>query len=116
MHYGAQAAVLGGIDQYFNRDIVVIHGKAPGADVYADKWAKSVGHEPLVFPADWDVEPRRAGYIRNQQMLDEGKPDVVWAFVNKPLEDSDGTKMMVDIACTGGVPCYVVERISPLNS
>lgn len=33
-----------------------------------------------VFKADWDKHGKAAGPIRNQQMLDEGKPDLVLAF------------------------------------
>ena len=32
------------------------------------------------YPAQWDVYGRRAGPIRNQEMIDEGKPDGVVAF------------------------------------
>lgn len=112
--YGFQAAVLSGVDTYLN-GAVIIHGAASGADRYADKWAKEngkvVGENLLPFPADWDAFGKRAGYIRNQQMLDDGRPGVVLAFVDKPLAESKGTKMMVDIASTAGVPCYVVEKI-----
>ena len=92
---------------------VVINGAAKWADSLADFYARSMSLEVEAYPADWSQYGKRAGYVRNSQMLTEGKPDVVWAFVDKPLAESRGTKMMVDIARKGGVPCYVVEAISP---
>lgn len=50
------------------------------------------------FPADWDKYGKRAGYLRNVQMLDEGKPDLVVAFPG-----GKGTAMMVKLAKERGV-------------
>lgn len=58
----------------------VIHGGARGADTMAGDWARSVHLRATVFKADWDRLGNRAGPIRNQQMIDEGKPQVVAAF------------------------------------
>lgn len=58
----------------------IIHGAARGADTMAGEFARASGKEELAFPADWKTHGRRAGPIRNQQMLDEGKPDCVIAF------------------------------------
>jgi hypothetical protein len=59
---------------------VIIHGDARGADRMAGQWAKRQGIPVEVYPADWQRHGRAAGAIRNQQMLDEGKPDHVFAF------------------------------------
>lgn len=59
---------------------VVIHGGASGADRLAAEWADLAMREVLRFPADWRTHGRAAGPIRNQQMLDEGQPDLVVAF------------------------------------
>lgn len=59
---------------------LLIHGDAPGADKMADAWAKEVGVEVRAFPANWDAFGPGAGPIRNQCMLDYGKPDGVVAF------------------------------------
>lgn len=40
-------------------------------------------------------------------MLDEGKPDLVLAFVDKPLDQSKGTAHMVRIATEAGVAVEV---------
>lgn len=95
-------------------DMVVIEGKCPygGADRHAEDWARNFATEHLSFPADWNTHGRAAGPIRNQRMLDEGKPDMVWAFVDKPLAESRGTSDMVRRAMTAGLPTYVVERVT----
>lgn len=95
--------------------IVVIHGAAPGADSLAGRCAEALGLTVEAYPADWAKHGKRAGYLRNKQMLDEGKPDVVWAFVDKPLVESKGTAMMVDLARGAGVPVYVVEHIPSIE-
>lgn len=59
---------------------LVIHGAASGADTLAGLWAKANGIPVLSFPADWTRYSNRAGPLRNQQMIDEGKPDLVVAF------------------------------------
>lgn len=64
---------------------VVIHGAAKGADRMADRWvqemrAGGVDIQLIRVPADWERHGRHAGPIRNQQMLDEHKPDLVIAF------------------------------------
>lgn len=92
---------------------LVIHGDAPGADAWADYWAKAYGWDVAAYPADWKNLPRwEAGPRRNQQMLDEGKPDIVIAFkdnFNWKL-DKGGTEDMVKRAKAAGVPTYVVSR------
>ena len=91
---------------------VVINGAAPGADSLGAACARLAGLEVETYSADWKRYGKRAGFIRNTQMLKEGKPDVVYAFVDKPLTESRGTAMMVKIAQDAGVPVTVIERLS----
>lgn len=60
--------------------ITIISGGARGADSLAIKWAKFFGCKLKEFPADWHKYGKSAGAIRNQQMIDEDKPDFVVAF------------------------------------
>lgn len=88
--------------------VTIISGGAKGADALAAEFAKS--RQPCIheeYPADWDRYGKRAGYVRNQQMLDEGKPDLVIAFYSG-TERSKGTAMMVDIARKAGVECWEI--------
>jgi len=86
--------------------VTVIHGACrTGADRWADEWAV-VNWCPIEeYPAQWDAFGRGAGPIRNQRMLDEGKPDLVVAFPG-----GRGTKDMVRRAKAAGVPV----RMTPL--
>lgn len=59
---------------------MVLHGAATGADSLADRWARQQLIAQTRFAADWDAHGKAAGPIRNQQMLDEGRPDLVIAF------------------------------------
>ncbi len=65
---------------------LLIHGDAPGADRMAGRWAQRRGITVRAFPANWFPNGKdggrddKAGFKRNQQMLDEGKPDFVVAF------------------------------------
>lgn len=85
---------------------LVIEGHARGADVMAFLWAESRGVPVQAFPADWARYGRAAGPIRNREMLNEGRPDVVIAF-HRDLSRSKGTADMVKIARQAGVTTYV---------
>lgn len=81
------------------KNLIVIHGAADGADSLSDRWARERQVEIEVYPADWKKYGRSAGYIRNSQMLKEGKPDLILAFPG-----GAGTKMMVSLSEKEGVP------------
>ena len=73
---------------------VIIHGGAPGADELAGITAKELGIEVLQFNAEWGRYGRGAGPIRNQRMIDEGKPDLIVAF-HDDITKSSGTADML---------------------
>lgn len=92
----------------WGRDLVIIEGTADGADRMAGRWAeRSCGHEE--YPAEWNVHGKAAGPIRNQRMLDEGKPDLVLAF-HDHLPKSKGTRDMVRRARNAGLPVLVFKH------
>lgn len=95
----------------FRNGDVLIEGGARGADRLARQAVEALGFDVRIreFPADWERHGKAAGPIRNQQMLDEGKPDVVVAFVSKPLVESRGTADMVRRAKSTGYRVYVVS-------
>lgn len=80
----------------------VIEGESRGADQLAREVAESEGIPVLPFPAQWSKYDRAAGPIRNQRMLEEGKPDFVIVF-HDDLEHSKGTKDMVQRAIKAGL-------------
>ena len=77
---------------------LLIAGGARGADTLAEEWANAVGLPCTVYRADWENLGRKAGPIRNQQMLDEGRPDLVVAFPG-----GRGTADMVGRARSAGI-------------
>lgn len=102
--------------------LTIIDGAASGADNLAHQWAVTPGPHPanqatdndtmMVFseryPPNWDLYGKRAGYVRNQQMLNDGKPELVVAFFNKPRAESKGTAMMCDIARNAGIEVWEI--------
>lgn len=92
------------------KDSIVINGGAPGADSYGASYARLAGLEVETYATDLGMCGNRAGFIRNTQMLEDGKPDVVYAFVDKPIAESKGTAMVVKIAQDAGVPVIVLTQ------
>lgn len=100
-------------------EIIIISGKAKGADTLGEKYAREKGYKVLSFPAKWDdiyvpgavIKENKygkeynvkAGMTRNKLMLENG--DVLVAFWNK---QSSGTKHMIDIAKEKGLKVRVV--------
>ena len=82
----------------------IISGGAKGADKLGERFAKDRGIELDIYPAQWNVYGRSAGFRRNTQMLVEGKPDLVLAFPG-----GRGTDMMCQIASDAGVEVRKVK-------
>lgn len=80
------------------KDLVIIQGGAPGADQLAKAWAFKHGIETITFAPEWRKHGKGAGPIRNQEMIDKGKPDVVIAFPG-----GKGTADMVERAKKAGL-------------
>ncbi len=80
------------------------HGGAHGADSIAADYAKQAEIVCTSYPAKWDVFGNRAGPIRNTQMLNDFRPDVVVA-----CPGGKGTADMVRKAEAAGVRVVCVE-------
>jgi len=80
-------------------DLFLILGGARGVDSFAEDWAVVNWVQYKVYKADWDLHGKKAGIIRNIQMLEEGKPDLVIAFPG-----SRGTDHMKQTARKRKVP------------
>lgn len=91
-------AKLTDLRQRYRSELVVVSGGARGADMLAKSSCIALGIEHREILADWVGHGRAAGPIRNQQMLDEGKPDLVVAFPG-----GTGTADMVRRAKAAGV-------------
>lgn len=111
------------------KDTVIIEGECRGADIIARKEAKKLGMVVEDYPAKWDdltakpcfIKYRNgkpynalAGHIRNQEMLDKGKPDQVVAFHDN-FNDSKGTKNMIERAEKAGIATTIFSSQSNEN-
>lgn len=72
--------------------IIIVCGKARGADTLGEQYAKARNYQVAYYPADWSIG-KAAGYIRNTEMAENA--DALVAFWDGK---SRGTKHMIDIA------------------
>jgi hypothetical protein len=93
------------IKHYGFTDIdAIISGGAKGADSLAERFAKDI-HVPMkVFPAEWDIYGKSAGYKRNVKIITSA--DVVFAFWDG---HSKGTKHSIDIARAQGKVLNIIN-------
>lgn len=99
------------LKEYWDDELVVIHGAARGADTLAGEAATRLGYRVEEYPADWEKYGKKAGILRNLQMLDT-KPDEVWAF-HDDLAASKGTAHTVREAKKRGI--FVMEYSHPAS-
>ena len=83
----------------------IISGAASGADSLAAMVAQTLGFTVREFPADWNRHGRSAGYIRNNEMLNED-PDLVIAFWDG---QSRGTAHTIYEAHNRAIPVEVIR-------
>lgn len=102
--YADQAMVFGVLDMEREAGPInaIIQGECPtGADKLARMWAITRNEHCDGFKPDWHAHGKAAGPIRNQRMLDEGKPTRVFAFPG-----GRGTADMIRRAKAAGVPVF----------
>lgn len=72
-------------------DVEIFSGGAPGIDSLGEEFAASQKWSVRRFPADWKTYGKKAGPIRNQEMIDAGAT----AALIVCLEDSKGSHDMI---------------------
>ena len=89
----------------------IISGCARGIDSLAIEWGQKNGVKVEEFPADWKTHGKKAGPIRNQQMLTEGKANALIAFqdVRENPNGSNGTNHMIRISKAKGINVTVIR-------
>ena len=99
--------VLGRLVARYGREITIVHGAAPGVDQSFANVCEAIGlaHEP--HPADWDRLGRKAGPVRNAEMIETGA-GLCLAF-HRNLERSKGTRDCVRRAIAAGIPAWLVD-------
>src|SRR4051812_24201023 len=81
-----RAAVFATLDGVHARSGIrfLIQGNGAGAAYFASEWANERGIPCGSYPVNWDEHGKTAQEVRNQLILDEGKPDGVIAFPGGP--------------------------------
>ena len=93
-----------------NLDIeLIIAGEASGADTIAKLWSKSRSFKYKGFPAQWHKYGNSAGPIRNQQMLDEGKPTHAVALFGEDYSESGGSWDMLQRCQKANIPVWIIK-------
>ncbi len=102
--YDDEARVFAVLDEI--KPTFIIEGGARGADSLARRWSlrNLSANNHLAIKAQWDVNGKAAGPIRNQKMLDKGKPDLVVAFPG-----GNGTADMVRRARRAGIEVWEIS-------
>jgi len=57
------------LEQYKAKITLVVSGAAKGADLLGENWANSNNIKTLIFPANWEKYGKRAGFIRNEDII-----------------------------------------------
>ena len=86
--------------------LVVVHGGARGADTICDRVCRELGVRRIVVHAEWKKYGRKAGYIRNQQMLD-AHPDIDRVYAFMVGKNSYGTQDMISRTKKKGIPVHL---------
>ena len=82
----------------------IIEGEARGADTLAREEALKLKMQVIAMPAKWNLYGKKAGIVRNEEMLKK-KPDLVLAF----SLGTPGTAHMMTIAARAKIPVYRVN-------
>ena len=86
----------------------VVTGGAAGVDTIAEKWAKNNNIEWVCYLPRWDIYGKRAGILRNKDMIDFA--DVLISFWDG---QSPGTKQAIEYAIEIGRPyiCHLIQDL-----
>jgi hypothetical protein len=81
-----------------------VHGDADGADTLARLWCERTNTPQKKYPALWKKFGDAAGFLRNQQMVDEAGIQLLLAFPG-----NNGTMDMVNRCLFARIPVKQIE-------
>jgi len=94
--------------QYPKATPYVIHGDAIGADTIGKEEAEKLKYITKAYPTDEKKYGKKAGYIRNIEMLNTN-PYIVFAFCND-LPRCIETSMIIELAKQRGIPIILYSE------
>ena len=83
---------------------LVVSGAAKGADSLGERWAIENKLKTLIFPADWNQYGKRAGFIRNVDIIENC--DYCIAFYDGT---SKGTAHAIKLCKKYNKPCNIIN-------
>lgn len=83
---------------------LIISGGAKGADKLSERWAKENNIETLIFIPDWNKFGKKAGFLRNEDIIKNS--DAVVAFWDG---ESRGTLSSINLAEKYKKSCLTVR-------
>lgn len=83
---------------------LIISGGARGADSLAERWANEHKVETKIFYPDWDKYGKKAGFLRNEQIIKYC--DAVVAFWDGK---SKGTEHSINLAKVNNKYCIITK-------
>jgi predicted Rossmann-fold nucleotide-binding protein len=89
---------------------VLLTGGATGADTLAARWAKEHNVPCEVYPANWQLHGRAAGFVRNVEMIKTGI-DMLIAFPG-----GTGTAHMMIACLKHGIKVVKIEDEGEIGS
>lgn len=90
-------------DRLIRSTDTIVSGGASGADILGKQYAIDKKLNYIEFPADWNKYSKRAGFIRNQTIVDNS--DFIIAFWDGV---SNGTKHSIDLAKLDKIPTLII--------
>ena len=94
------------IEEHFDiKEIThIVSGGARGADALGERFADDFGIGKIIFPAQWNLYGKRAGFLRNRDIIKTC--DQCVAFWDG---ESHGTKHDIELCEEYNKPCLVIK-------
>jgi hypothetical protein len=93
------------VAQHEGANVTLVSGTAGGADSMCEYVASLLGWVIERHPADWNTHGKKAGFVRNREMVELGA-DFCLAFIK---DDSAGASMTARIAKEAKIPTKQVK-------
>jgi hypothetical protein len=100
------------VQAHEGEQVVLVSGNCRGADLIAEDIAVKFGWMIERHPADWKTHGKRAGFIRNGEMVELGA-DYCVAFVK---DNSAGASNTVVKARIAKIPTKVIATTTPVKT